>query len=115
MQRANVTNAARSMTATRLYSCAAVLKGLTQDFEHVAAERCQFIQKEHAIVGQRHLPRHQYLPAPDQPCIRDRVVRSTKWTRADERHAVAGEAGDAMDAGGFNRFGQGHRRQDGVR
>jgi hypothetical protein len=31
----------------------------------------------------------------------------------DERRAVTGEAGDAMDARGFEGFGEGHRRQDG--
>jgi hypothetical protein len=36
-------------------------------------------------------------------------------TRADRHHrrAVPGEAGDTVNARGLNRFGEGHRRQDG--
>ena len=40
----------------------------------MAAELGQFIQKEHAMMGQRHLTRHRHLSATDQPHIRDGVV-----------------------------------------
>jgi hypothetical protein len=36
-----------------------------------------------------------------------------KWTRRDHRRAGAGEAGDALDAGGLQRFCPAHRRQKG--
>jgi hypothetical protein len=64
-------------------------------------------------VGQRHLPWLWHLAAADQPHIRDGVVGGAKGPYGDARGAVAGESGDAMDAGGVNRFSQGHRRQDG--
>jgi hypothetical protein len=34
----------------------------------------QFIQEEHAMVGQRHLARHRHVAAADQPDIRDGVM-----------------------------------------
>ena len=65
------------------------------------------IEKEHAIVGQRDFAGHRHLPAPDQPLIRDGVVGGATRPGRDERGAGAGEAGDAMDAGGFDGFGEG--------
>jgi hypothetical protein len=40
-------------------------------------------------------------------------MRGAKRTSRHQRGAVAGEAGDSMDACGLNGFGQAHRRQDG--
>ena len=40
-------------------------------------------------------------------------MRGATRARRHQRRAVAGEAGDAVDAQGPNGFGQGHRRQDG--
>jgi hypothetical protein len=61
----------------------------------------------------RHLARHGHVAPADQPDIRDRVLGRAERPGGDQRRPVAGEAGDAMDAGGLNRFGQGHGRQDG--
>jgi hypothetical protein len=36
-----------------------VLERLAQDLQDMAAELGQFIQEEHAIMGQRHFARHQ--------------------------------------------------------
>ena len=47
-------NATKSMTPAKLYSCETILKRLAQDLKDMAAELGQFIQEEHAIVGQRH-------------------------------------------------------------
>jgi hypothetical protein len=33
----------------------------------------EFIKKEHAIVGERHLARHRHLAAADQARVRDEV------------------------------------------
>src|SRR5882724_3811404 len=41
------------------------------------------------------------------------MVWRAKWAGRDQRRAVAGEAGDAVDTSGLNRLGEGHRRQDG--
>jgi hypothetical protein len=79
----------------------------------VAAARRPFIQKEYAVVRQRHVAGHRHLPAADQPRIGDRVVGGTKRPRRDDRGAVAGAPGDAMEAGGLEGFGERHRRQDG--
>jgi hypothetical protein len=54
-----------------------------------------------------------YKTAPDQPRIRDGVMGDVKRAGGDHRRAVAGEAGDAVDTGGLNGRGEGHRRQDG--
>jgi hypothetical protein len=40
----------------------------------MAAELGPFIQEEHAMVGQRPLPRHWHVAHTDQPRIRDGVV-----------------------------------------
>jgi len=79
----------------------------------MAAELGQPIQEEHAIVGQRHFARHRHVAPADQPRIRDGVVGRTKRARRDQRRAVAGEAGDAVDTRGLNGLSEGHRRQHG--
>ena len=44
----------------------------------MAVELRGFIQKEHAIVGQRHLAAHRYVPAADQADIRGGVMGARK-------------------------------------
>ena len=100
------------MTPARLYSCAAVLERLPQDLQDMAAELGQFIQEEHAIVGQRHVARHRHVAAADQPHIRDGVVRGAKRAGRDQRRVGAGAAGDVMDVGGLKGLGQGPVRED---
>ena len=87
--------------------------GWRKHLEDIAAELGEFIQEEHAVMGQRHFARHGHLAPTDQPCIRDGVVRSATRTGRDQRRAVADEAGDAVDARGLNGLGEGHRRQHG--
>jgi hypothetical protein len=53
-----------------------------------------------------------YKTGPDQPHIRDRVMGRARWTGRDQRRAVAGAAGDTVDAPGLKGLGEGHRRQD---
>lgn len=60
----------------------------------MAAARREFIQKENAVVRQRHFAGHRDLPAPDQPRIGDRMAGGAKGAGRDERRAVAGEAGN---------------------
>ena len=50
------------------------------------------------MVGQRHLAWHRHVAPTDQPRIRDGVVGGATWAGGDQRRAVAGEAGDAVDA-----------------
>ena len=100
-------------TPARLYVYDTLLERLAQDLQDMAAALGPFIQEEHAVVGQRHLAGHRYVAAADQPRIRDGLVGRAKRAGRDQRRAVAGEAGDTMDARGLNGFGEGHRRQDG--
>jgi hypothetical protein len=57
------------------------------------------ITLEDPVVRQRHFARQRHLAAPDQAHIGDGVVRGATWARGDNRRAVPGEAGDAMDTG----------------
>jgi hypothetical protein len=61
----------------------------------MAAELGRLIQKEHAILGQRHLARHWHVAPADQPRIRDGVVGRATRAGRDQRRAVVGEAGNA--------------------
>jgi hypothetical protein len=53
------------------------------------------------------------MAATDQPGIRDGMVGRATRAGRDQHRAIAGKAGDAVDARGRKGFGQGHRRQDG--
>jgi hypothetical protein len=94
----------------RLYSCETLLEGLAQHLQDMSAELRQFIQKEDPMVRQRHLTWPRHLAAPDQPHIGDGVMRGAKRARSDDGGTGAGEASDAMDAGGFEGLHQGLRQ-----
>ena len=66
---AKTANALRSRTPARLYACEAILERLTQDLQDTAAELCELIQGEHAIVRQQHLARHWHVAFADQTRI----------------------------------------------
>jgi hypothetical protein len=59
-----------------------------------------------------HLAQPGEVPAVEQPYIRDGVMGGATRASRHQRGAVAGEAGDTMDACGLKGFGQSHRRQD---
>jgi hypothetical protein len=90
-----------------------ILERLAQDLQDMAAELWQFIQEEHAMVGQRHFARHRYVAPTDQAHIRDGVMGGATWAGGDQGGAVAGEARDAVNTRGLHGLGEGHRRQDG--
>jgi hypothetical protein len=50
---------------------------------------------------------------PDQPDIGDGMMGGATRAGGNPRPAVAGAAGDAVEARGLKDLGQGHRRQDG--
>jgi hypothetical protein len=79
----------------------------------VAAARRPFIQKEYAVVGQRHFAGHRHLPPTDQPHIGDGVMGGAKRPGRDQGRTVAREASDTMHACRLKGFRQTHRRQDG--
>ena len=62
-------------------------KRLAHDFENVAGEFGQFVEEEHAVVGQRDFARARDHAAADQSGVGDGVVRRTKGARA---HQAAG-------------------------
>jgi hypothetical protein len=95
-----------------LYVYDTLLEWLAQDLKDMAAELGQFIQEEHAMVGQRHLTRHRHVAAADQPRLRDGMVGRATRAGRDPRRAVAGEADDVVDLRGLNGLGEGHGRQD---
>jgi hypothetical protein len=62
------------------------------------------------VPRQRHCTRQRHVAAIYQSHSRDGIAgRATRGGR-DQGRPVAGAASDAMDAGGLNGFGQGHRR-----
>jgi hypothetical protein len=78
-----------------LYPCETLLSRLVQDLQDVAAEPRPCIQQAPAVVRQRHLARHGYLAAADQPGLRNRVVQPPTRARGHHRLAPTGAAGDA--------------------
>jgi hypothetical protein len=90
-----------------LYSCDTVLERLAPDRQNMAAELGPCIQEAHAIVGQRHLAGQRDVAAADQPRSRDGLVGRATRAGRDQRRALAGEAGDAVDGRGFEGFGEG--------
>jgi hypothetical protein len=93
-------------TPAKLYGYETLLKRLAQDLQDMAAALGPFIQKEHAMVGQRHFSRHRHVASADQPRIRDGMVGRATWAGRDPHRAGAGEARDAVDTRGLKGLGQ---------
>jgi hypothetical protein len=85
---------------------------LTQDLQDVASELWQFIQEEHTVVGQRHFARHRHVAPTDQPDMGDGVLGGATRPGRDQRRAVTGAAGDAVEEHGVEGFREGHRRPE---
>jgi hypothetical protein len=64
-------------------------------------------------MGKRPMAVRHHEAAADQSHIREGVVGGATRAGRHQRGAVAGQAGDAVHAGGVEGFGEGHRRQDG--
>jgi hypothetical protein len=64
------------------------------------------------MMRQRHLARHRHVAPADQSRVREGLVGGAKRASRHQGGAVARGAGDAVDAGGLDGLGQGHRRQD---
>ena len=62
------------------------------------------------MVREGHLSRHWHMAAADQPRIRDGLVGRATRAGRDQRRAVAGKTGDAVNPRGLNGLGEGHRR-----
>ena len=72
----------------------------------------ELIEAEDTRVGPRHLAWPGYLAPTDQPPSGNGLVGGATRPGGDDGGASPGEAGDAMDAGGFQRVGQGQMGQD---
>jgi hypothetical protein len=94
---ARATSMPKSATPAKLYACEAILEGLAQNLQDMAAVLGPFIQEAHAVVGQRHLAGHRHVTPTDQPRIREGLVGRATRAGGDQGRAVAGEAGDAMN------------------
>jgi hypothetical protein len=66
---ANVARAGRSGRNARWYLCNTRRDRLAHHLQDMVSELRPFIEKEHAVVSQRHLPRHGNVSAADQPDI----------------------------------------------
>src|SRR6185437_8758627 len=80
----------------------AVFERLAENFEDVALKFRELIEKKHAIVAQGNFPRTGNCAAADQTGIADGVVRRAVRTRADEAARIIEDAGDAVNARGFD-------------
>jgi hypothetical protein len=67
----------------------ALLKLLPQDRKHVTPALREFIEAEHAVVGQRHLPRPRHLTAADPPHSRNRLMGGATRPRGHRAGALA--------------------------
>jgi len=86
------------------------LERLAQFFEHAAIPFGQFVEEQHAMVGQRDFARPQIAAAADQRDTAGRVVRSTIRTHAPGRGREA--ARQRCDRGGREGVVFGQRRPD---
>jgi hypothetical protein len=66
---AKVTKRLKLRTPAKLYLYETIFKWLPQDLQDMAAALGEFIEEEHAIVGQRHVSRHRHVAPANQPRI----------------------------------------------
>ena len=90
----------------------AVFERLAQDFEDVAGEFGEFVEKEQAVVGERNFAGARDDAAADQSGVGDGVVRRAVGAGSDQAGALVEDSGDAVNLGGLERFFEGERRQD---
>lgn len=83
---------------------------LAQGIQSGARKFGQFVQKQNALVRQRHFPRSGFLPSADQSRHRRRMMRGTERAFGNQP-PVAQQSGDRMNHADFQNFLGGHRRQ----
>ncbi len=89
-----------------------LFEGLPEHFEHVAAEFGQLVQKEDAVVRQRHFARAGRLSAADERHLRREVVRCAEGPFGEQAAVRSDLARDGVDLGRFERFVERQRRQN---
>ena len=90
----------------------AVFQRLAQDLQGIALELRKLIQEEDAVMGETDLARAGNGAATDEGGVRERVVRSAEGARCDQRSIGREKAGDPIQLGRFQRFADGHGRQN---
>ena len=91
----------------------AVFERLAEDFEDVAGELGQLVEEEQAVVGERDLAGARDHAAADEAGVGDGVVGRAEGAVRDQAAVGVEHAGDGVDLGGFERFFEAQRRQDG--
>ena len=74
-----------------------VFERLTERFERRAAELCELVEKEHAVVGEADLAGPRPVAAADETDLADRVVGRAERPDAREAQGRLQEAGDAVN------------------
>ena len=85
---------------------------LAQDFQQTLAKFRQFVEEEHAAMGQGNFTRPRPGPAADQAGVADRMVRRAKRPCADERRVRGQQTGHGIDLGHLQRFIDAETRQN---
>jgi hypothetical protein len=101
------------MTCGRLSVYDTLLQRLTQHLPDMASAHRPCIPQAPPVVRPRHLSRLGEVLTADQPHSGDGVRGGATRAQGDHGSAGTGEAGDARDTRGLQRFGETHRRQNG--
>ncbi len=84
-----------------------------KDFEHIALKFGELVEEKHTVVAEGNFAGAGNGAAADEAGVADGVVRGTIRARADEAAGVVEDAGDTVDARGFDGFVEGHGRKNG--
>ena len=88
-----------------------VSSGWRSEFERLRLEFRQFVEKQHAVMGERNLARPRAQAAADQSRHAGGMMRRAERPPVGQR-AAFDLAGDRGDHGDFEQFGRRQRRQD---
>lgn len=89
-----------------------VFQRLAQHFQHAVAKLRQFVQKEHAAMGQADFAGFGPASATDKAGVAHSVVRSAERPVADQRFIGGQLVGHGVDAGYVERLGDGQFGQN---
>lgn len=74
---------------------------------------CQFVEKQHAVVGQRNLAGMGVGPAADKGHRGNGVVRGAEGAAGHQLRTALEPPGHGMDFGGLQGLGEGERGHNG--
>ena len=90
----------------------AILQRLAQHFEGITGKLRQFVQKQHAVMGQAHLAGARGRPTARDGRGADAVVRAAERPLFQKAPARRQQPGHGVDGAGLERFLVGQRRQN---